>query len=51
MVCLVYCYIYNATGKNDNRPVAALERPLPLLPFQLPSTAFNLEGTNSVETD
>jgi len=37
-------------SNNDNGPVAALERPLPLLDAQPPSTTFNVGGTNGVET-
>ena len=39
----------NITNNYENGPVAALERPLPLLPFQLPSTDFNVRGTNRLK--
>jgi hypothetical protein len=35
-------YIRNVTSNNDNGPVAALERPLPLLGVQRLSTLFNI---------
>jgi hypothetical protein len=34
-------HMCNAVGTNDNGPVAALERPLPLLGAQRFSTTFN----------
>jgi hypothetical protein len=60
-VCFrAYSYICNAASKNDNGPVAALERPLPLLgvqrlstslnAVQRHSTAFNTRDIISVET-
>jgi hypothetical protein len=40
---LPVCFLYNCnvTSNNDNVPVAALERPLPLLGVQRLSTTFN----------
>ena len=52
--------ILNVATNDDNGPVAALERPLPLLGVQRlsttfntvqhPSTAFNVSNTSNVET-
>ena len=45
-----YSYICNVASNNDNGPVAALERPLPLLYAQRLSTTLNVEATNDIET-
>jgi len=42
-------YICNVVGSNDHGPVAALERPLPLLAPQRLSTTFNVGSTNDVK--
>jgi hypothetical protein len=43
-------YICNAASNNDNGPVAALERPLPLLGVQRLSTSLNVSAARNVET-
>jgi hypothetical protein len=45
-----HSYICNVASNNDNGPVAALERPLPLLFAQRLSTSLNVEVITDVET-
>jgi hypothetical protein len=47
--CILF-YIWNGVSNNDNGPVAALERPLPLLFAQRLSTNLNVEVITDVET-